>query len=145
MLMPGEVETPLLRQVDKTLKERLKSKEGQSALFAWLVEGAVAWYASDGSLQRSAPAKVRAFAGGLLDHDRVHAFLSEHCEFGEGLRVSSAKLHNEFKMEVSAETGEKWFHAQMKAKGFVKKTVRLGGVLLKGYEGLRLKDRVLTM
>eukprot|EP00798_Chlamydomonas_sp_ICE-L_P000167 gene167-biopygen28 len=42
-LIPGERETETLRQCDRTMKERLKAPEGQSALFAWLVEGAVAW------------------------------------------------------------------------------------------------------
>jgi hypothetical protein len=47
-------------------------------LFAWLVEGAKAWYAGD-SLKRSAPAKVREFTRQYVEEqDRLGAFLAEH-------------------------------------------------------------------
>jgi P4 family phage/plasmid primase-like protien len=137
-LMPGEKETPMLRQCDKTLKDRLKSAEGQSALFAWLVEGAVAWYAGGESLRRSAPAKVREFTRSYLEEqDRVRSFLTEHCEFGEGMRVSSTDLFYRYQA-TNEEATNKWFHAQMKVKGFVKKTVRVKGGTVTGYDGLRL-------
>ena len=139
-LMPGEEETPTLRQVDKTLKDRLKSPEGQEALFAWLVEGAGKWYAVRGSLKRAAPAKVKAFTTEyLVQQDRVRAFLVEQCEFGEGMKESSTDLFREYK-EKTGQHDDKWFHAQMKAKGFVKKVMRVDGVPMQGYDGLRLKS-----
>eukprot|EP00798_Chlamydomonas_sp_ICE-L_P001104 gene1104-biopygen2489 len=60
-LIPGESETATLRQCDRTMKERLKAPEGQAALFAWLVEGAVAWYSGTESLKAGAPKKVTEF------------------------------------------------------------------------------------
>eukprot|EP00798_Chlamydomonas_sp_ICE-L_P006860 gene6860-biopygen13378 len=56
-LIPGESETATLRQCDRTMKKRLKAPEGQAALFAWLVEGAVAWYSGTESLKAGAGAK----------------------------------------------------------------------------------------
>lgn len=138
-LMPGERETEKLRQCDKTLKDRLKSAEGQSALFAWLVEGAVAWYASSESLRQSAPAKVREFTRlYLAEQDQVQAFLMENCEFGEGMRVSSLKLFLRYQ-EVHEDAQEKWFHGQIKCKGFVKKKTRIDNLSVQGYEGLQMK------
>jgi phage/plasmid-associated DNA primase len=145
-LIPGESETATLRQCDRTLKDRLKSPEGQSALFAWLVEGAVAWYGGyacgrkDG-LKSVAPGKVREYTMTYLaDQDRVQAFLAEHCEFGEGLRESSASLFQRYKEESDGvATSDKWFHGQMKSKGFVKKVIRVGGIPTNGYVGLQLR------
>ena len=141
-LMPGEVETPTVRQVDKTLKKRLKSPDGQAALFAWLVEGAVRWYKDEGCLKRSAPAKVTAFTRQYFEEqDSVQAFLTEHCEFGDGKRVSSANLLYHYRQAAERNTTDKWFHAQMKAKGFLKKSgMRIGGTKVMGYDGVGLKE-----
>ena len=146
-LMPGEEETQKLRQCDKTLKERMKSVEGQEALFAWLVEGAVAWYAAFAtgtSLKRLAPLKVReATRKYLEDQDRLRAFLQEHCEFGEELKESGSDMYDRYLSTVDAELGNvsrQSFHQQMKSKGFEKKNVRLPDQgVVKGYEGLALK------
>jgi putative DNA primase/helicase len=142
-LMPGEHESATLRQVDKTLKDRLKTEEGQSALFAWLVEGSVAWYASAGSLKREAPPKVRAFTRSYLEEqDRVQSFLTEHCEFGEEKRVSSSDLLYRFREATGQDNAsDKWFHGQLKTKGFLKKTMRVAGSVVQGYEGFGLKAR----
>ena len=142
-LMPGEIETATLRQCDMTLKDRLKSPEGQSALFAWLVEGAVAWYSGHatggGGLKVNAPAKVREFTRNYLaEQDRVQTFLTEHCEFGEGLRESSTALYQRYREENNGPS-DKWFHGQMKSKGFLKKVVRVGGIPTNGYTGLQLR------
>ena len=140
-LMQGEVETLTLRQGDKTLKDRLKSAKGQSALFAWLVEGAVAWYDMSESLKGSAPAKVRECTKTYLtEQDRVHSFLTEHCEFGENFRESSIHLFCAYR-DIYTGAREAWFHGQMKAKGWVKKKIRLeaGAGGLQGYEGIRVR------
>ncbi len=140
-LMPGEEETATLCQVDKTMKARMKSAEGQSALFAWLVEGSVAWYRRPGTLKRDAPAKVRAFTKAYLEEqDRVQSFLAEHCEFGDGKRVSSMDLFYRYQDATNEQVTNKWFHAQMKSKGFIKKRVTISGDYVNGYDGLMLKE-----
>ena len=143
-LMPGEVETLTLRQCDKMLKERMRAEEGQSALFAWLVEGAVAWYSSKGSLKQTAPPQVTAVTRTYLDdQDQVRGFLEEQCEFGVGQRVSSAALFERYR-STHEDASSKWFHAQMKTKGFLKKTVRLScGGQVQGYEGFSLSAAAL--
>eukprot|EP00798_Chlamydomonas_sp_ICE-L_P027071 gene27071-biopygen814 len=92
-LIPGESETATLRQCDQTMKEKLKSPEGQSALFAWLVEGAVAWYGGTESLKAMAPTKVSEFTRKYLaEQDTVQAFLTDNCELGKTFRESSVAL-----------------------------------------------------
>eukprot|EP00798_Chlamydomonas_sp_ICE-L_P019071 gene19071-biopygen27938 len=106
-LIPGESETATLRQCDQTMKEKLKSPEGQSALFAWLVEGAVAWYGGTESLKAMAPTKVSEFTRKYLaEQDTVQAFLTDNCELGKTFRESSVALfemyceHNAVKCAV---------------------------------------------
>ena len=140
-LMPGEEETATLCQVDKTIKARMKSADGQSALFAWLVEGSIEWYRRPGTLKRDAPAKVRAFTKAYLEEqDRVQSFLMENCEFGEGKRVSSMDIFYRYQDATNEQVTNKWFHAQMKSKGFIKKRVTISGEYVNGYDGLMLKD-----
>eukprot|EP00798_Chlamydomonas_sp_ICE-L_P032835 gene32835-biopygen12455 len=92
-LIPGESETATLRQCDQTMKEKLKSPEGESALFAWLVEGAVAWYGGTESLKAMAPTKVSEFTRKYLaEQDTVQAFLTDNCELGKTFRESSVAL-----------------------------------------------------
>ena len=141
-LIPGERETATLRQCDQTMKEKLKSPEGQSALFAWLVEGAVAWYGGTESLKAMAPTKVSEFTRKYLaEQDTVQAFLTDNCELGKTFRESSVALF-EMYCEVSGENTSKkpWFIGQMKKKGFQKKAIRIGREgTQQGYMGLRLR------
>ena len=124
------------------MKDKLKSPEGQAALFAWLVEGAVAWYRGTDSLKAGAPKKVTDFTRKYLaEQDGVQAFLAENCEFAEDFRESSVALFHMY-LEESGDSKdrEKWFHRQMKNKGFVKKTIRIGREgTQQGYIGLRLR------
>ena len=64
--------------------------------------------------------------------------MTEHCEFGEGMRVSSTDLFYRYQAK-NEEATNKWFHAQMKVKGFVNKTVRVKGGTVTGYDGFQLK------
>jgi putative DNA primase/helicase len=140
-LIPGERETETLRQCDRTMKERLKAPEGQSALFAWLVEGAVAWYGGTEGLKAIAPKKVTEFTRQYLaEQDGVQAFLAENCEFAEDFRESSVALFHRYREESGENNDrEKWFHRQMKSKGFMKKVLRIEGNSTRGYMGLRLR------
>jgi hypothetical protein len=68
-------------------------------------------------------------------------FLAENCEFAEDFRESSVALFHMY-LEESGDSKdrEKWFHGQMKNKGVVKKTIRIGREgTQQGYMGLRIR------
>ena len=147
-LMPGEEETPFLCQADRKLKDRMKSPEGQAALFAWAVEGAVAWYTKrdQGSLKSTAPPKVREFTRKYFDEqDLVAMFLKEHCDFGADMRVSSSELYAEFLASAEgvsrATHSDKWFSKQLVGRGFVKKLMRVPGYMnaVQAFDGFCVK------
>jgi len=76
----------------------------------------------------------------LAEQDGVQAFLAENCEFEEDFRESSVALFHMY-LEESGDSNdrEKWFHRQMKNKGFVKKVLQIKGKSTRGYMGLRLR------
>lgn len=140
-LAEGEEETPIRRQKDVGLKDRLRSPDGKAAFLRWLVVGAMRWYAQGGGLRRTAPEAVRGFTKKYLeDQDTVAKFLAEHCEVGEGFKVRSVDLYLKYRQEEDEKAGDKWFSEQMKKKGFEKKNVRFGEGVTKGYVGLELKE-----
>ena len=47
----------------------------------------------------------------------VQSFLEEHCEFGIGLRTSSAELLSEYRDWSGSVASGKWFHARLRAIG----------------------------
>ena len=70
----------------------------------------------------------------------MQSFLTEQCEFGEGLRMSSMALFQRYR-EVQEDASDKWFHGQLKSKGFVKKTTRVPGRgQTQGYDGWGKED-----
>jgi len=87
------------------------------------------------------PKKVTDFTRQYLaEQDGVQAFLAENCEFAEEFRESSVALFHMY-LEESGDSNdrEKWFHGQMKNKGFVKKVLQIKGKSTRGYMGLRLR------
>ncbi len=139
-LLPGEEPTPFRRQRDNTLKERLHSD--LPAALKWLVDGAVAWYASR-DLKRNAPEKVKAFSRRYFDEqDKIGLFLRERCRVGAGLRQPSAALLAAFNEWAGrdGQVSDKQLPSLLRAKGFEKKHVRVGGGKCMCYEGLSLTD-----
>ena len=59
--------------------------------------------------------------------------------FGESMRVSSVTLYHAYH-EGNEDAKDTWCHGQMKAKGFLKKKIRLGGGgASQGYDGFRMR------
>ena len=69
----------------------------------------------------------------------VQSFLEEHCEFGKGLRISSSDLFYRYQV-TNDDAMIKWFHTQMKGKGFIKKTVRMVSGTITKYDGFRFRQ-----
>lgn len=137
-LAPGEDATPFRRQRDNDLKALLQND--RAAFLKWIVEGAVSWYATK-DLKRNAPDSVKDFTRKYLDEqDSVAGFLAQLCRIGNDLKVGSLALlaaYNKFAPDHQLTSSD--FNAKMKAKGFIKKVVRIEGELMQGFVGLSLK------
>ena len=139
-LVEGEQPTATRRQRDNELKGKLKAD--QTGLLRWLVDGAVAWYASK-DLKRNAPAKVKEFSRQYFDEqDRLSSFIRERCVVGPELFVPTA----DFAAELSrwcdgAPQDPKKLTPAMKNKGFLVKPKRVAASgLMRCYFGVGLSD-----
>ena len=125
-LEPDEEPTLFRKQVDRTLKERVSADYGGA--LAWIVKGAVDWYASPG-LKQSAPSKVTDFSNEYFQQqDKLALFLSQMCSTGAGVGHTSSTIfldtYNRWagREEYPRLTPNKLVEA-MKAKGFEKKQI----------------------
>ena len=124
-LEPDEAPQPFRRQIDCTLKDRLAAD--YVSVLAWLVQGAVAWYAC-GGLKKNAPAKVTEFSREYFkDQDKLSQFLSECCEVNAGKRTETGEFLDAYNDWADRE-GVPVSDAKTKAKamllkGFVKRHI----------------------
>jgi P4 family phage/plasmid primase-like protien len=93
------LENPNDRRGDPRLKAALgRSREGQEALLAWLVAGAVRYYAA-GSIEEAGPTPA-SVTGSVRkwrhDSDDILRFVDEHMDFNLDTWVSGADLYREF-------------------------------------------------
>ena len=144
-LADGEEPSVFRRQKDQGLKKRMD--EDKPALLKWLVDGAVAWYANQG-LKRIAPARVTEFTRDYLnDQDKVETFLLEKCDRTGNSKTPAKVLFGTYstwaaESSLSGDcTSARYFHAKMRLKGFVKKSMRdpATGKPVDGYCGVAIK------
>ena len=127
-LAPGEQETPTRRQRDNDLKDRLMGDKAM--LLRWLVQGAVAWYASK-DLKRNAPAKVKEFSRKFFEQqDNLAEFLTQQCKVTDGsqhtLSADFLREYNSFLADGELPTVNKFSLAKlMRHKGFEPETQRV--------------------
>ena len=144
-LGPDEAPTPLRRQIDKTLKQRMAADH--AGALAWLVQGAVAWYA-EGGLKKNAPAKVTEFSREhFKDQDRLAQFMDECCELGPEKRVPTMQFlaaFNDWAFESGGRMTDKTMSAAMAIKGFVKAKLRVSGMRAMHYQGVSVESGAST-
>lgn len=141
-LADGEAPTLYKRQCDQNLGAYLNAH--LDGVLAWLVQGAIAWYADAGSLHRCAPTKVTEFSRKYFEsQDKLTAFLADVCETGCGAeyRVSSTELLDAFNNWSGKQDRKNpsWFVEKMRAKGYDSKVRRVRGVSMQSYEGVRIR------
>lgn len=148
-LLPGEEPTRFRRQGDNGLKARLKTMHVQ--VLKWLVDGAVAWYATK-DLRRNAPASVKDFTEAYFaEQDRLIKFLRGCCTIDREGSVKTAEFLDSFS-DWSKKVGGPRLDANklakaMADKGFVKRRTRGGdGDFVMRFLGLTMsKERLAEM
>jgi len=123
------------RRGDPHLRERLR-REPQPAVLAWLVAGAVAWYARG----RTMPAPPKRVARDTLlwrrETDHILGFLSEELVFAPGRFVLASDLYTRFSSWLEAAGHKEWSsqtfgsrfseHAEVTAHAVRKARKRIG-------------------
>jgi putative DNA primase/helicase len=111
------------RPVEQGLRDRLLAgKEGQhEAVLAWLVEGAIKWFASDRKLPKL-PKEVQAdIDEWRSSQDSLGSFLKDSVELEPSSWVAQADLHQMFKSDYGENNlyAEKAFNAALKSHEFI--------------------------
>ena len=127
-LLDGEAPSSFRRQADRGLKRRLE--ENLKGVLTWLVKGAMAWYATQ-NLKRTAPPEVTDFSRKYFEEqDKLGVFLSDECLVGDGYKVPSMRLLEEYNKAVGRagpQLNEKLLAKAMAAQGFQKANTKAQG------------------
>jgi putative DNA primase/helicase len=124
---------------DTGLSDVLKA-EG-SAILRWAIEGAVAWQ-RDGL---GIPAEISAASDDYLEsEDALGQFLADHTVADKRARVSTVVLHRAFRYWQQERGEHEWsqtaFGIALQERGYRAFRARLDGGLMRGFEGLRLRE-----
>ena len=127
---------PSHRRADTSLEQRLQESDTTDQLLAWLVRGAVAYYA-DSRMLGPKPAKVRqAEAAYIRDNDALGQFIDAHCKVGTEEFVVAKELKEALvRAGVSASHNLK---RAMCARNFQWKNRKIAGVSTAVYNGVSL-------
>ena len=87
-----------LGQEDKTLKDRMKSRQTLEGLLNWAIQGAIKWYAlgSKGLPELESSAAIKSVQRSELDN--VQAWLEECCQIGADHFTPNRKLYPSFRL-----------------------------------------------
>jgi len=132
-----------LGREDKTLKERLKSKESLERILRWAVLGAMDWYV----LKTTGLPLPDEVAAEVDDHrlqlDGIGLYLDEMCDRSDELFVEGKVLHKAYSAWCEDEgnniAGRKTFTQSLGKKGISAGQKKVGGVNKRGYFGVDFK------
>lgn len=116
-----EFPNSFLGKEDKTLKQRMKSQAVLRGVLRWIVEGAMAWFATPGGL--NAPqAVIDATAARRRDLDFIQQWLDECCKLDPAAWTANSDLRTSYetwcKTEGIAPKGAEQFARAISKKGF---------------------------
>jgi len=140
--LDGAPATPTRRQIDRDLKAKLLSDEHRPGVLRWLVEGAVAWYATK-DIKRNAPLKVREFSQQYFsDQDVLAAFIHDHCNLDPEARIGTTVFYDVFKQLVDRKVfpNAQNLVAAMKQRGFQKKYMSWNSGKVQCFLGITIKS-----
>lgn len=124
------------RRADPGLRDRLGNRP-HPAVLAWIVRGAVAWYANDMSMVKNPKTVERDTRQWRHDSDPVMQFADEHLELDEGSAIWVQDMLREFNDWQESQGTQKWsartiasrFEGHESLPGVTKKVVRFGRIV----------------
>lgn len=93
---------------DATLRERMRYPSVQKAALAWLVEGAVAWYAADKTFPALPSAVEKATLAWRAEADYIFAFAADHLVWDSSRSILSGDLVTMFNAWLSRNGKPEW-------------------------------------
>lgn len=126
---------------DKSLKHTMRSPEALQGVLAWAIAGAQRWYklGNAGLPEIEGSAKTKNIHRSELDN--VQAWLEECCSLADVFYAYSS-LYNSYELWCKSNGVEpkkqKGFSQSLLHKGFISKSARSDGKVVKGFQGLRL-------
>jgi len=125
---------------DKTLKGRLLAQSSLDAIFAWMVSGAIDWYAIKGTGLPMPDEIKKATDEHRAALDSITQFTDEMCVMGDDLFVVGSRLYMAYKAWCEDEgympLGRKRFTQSMANKGVLSKSKRTHLGVKRGYVGI---------
>jgi putative DNA primase/helicase len=155
-LKPGQVpHGEFERAGDPGLRARMRrGRARHEAVLAWIIDGALKWYAA-GQVMPPLPQRVeRDTAGWRRESDLVLAYMDEELTFEPAAYIRSGDLQQDFnnwlngrhQAQWSAQTFNSRFggHEEIARRGVHNnggKAMKRDGKVIKGWAGVRLRDR----
>jgi P4 family phage/plasmid primase-like protien len=138
-LAVDEQPTKYRRQVDCSFKNRFS--EDRQGFLKWLVTGAVKWYKHK-DLKTNCPAEVNEHSKKYFDEeDKLGVFISEKCNTGMDLKVSSSVFLDEINLHYGKKIyTHKTLTRAMTAKGYDSMRARYKQINVRCFIGIELKD-----
>lgn len=102
---------------DRSLRDRMRHAEVQRAILAWLVEGAVAWYAADKVLPSPPKSVVKDTEEWRAETDLILGFANEQLDWDPSRFILASDLLAQFNAWLSANGHPSWA-AQLLAERF---------------------------
>jgi putative DNA primase/helicase len=131
---------PLVKFNGKIKTTMRENKDFLQAVLAWAVAGAVDWFANGLHL----PASVEAATAALFaSNDFLSAFMEDECIKESGATVPVKRLWDVYELWCKNQGEEpalgRTYNRMMEERTFVRKPVRVGGLMTKVWTGIRLK------
>lgn len=128
-------------EVDKTLKDRLVMPDVKSAVFAWLVTGAVRWYHEGLVLPPVVEAEAAKYRA---DSDPLSRWMTERTIKDADGKTPVSMLRRDYESFCRENEDEPislpGFNRMLEEKGMDRKGAKLDGIYTKVWLGVRLKE-----
>ncbi len=131
-----------VEQRDTALKARLKRDEERAAILAWIVQGAVRWFADGLAVPRRISAATEAYR---QEQDPLKEFFEDVCEFDAEAWVSVASLRTSYntycaEAGIRRPLGPRPFNDRLRQRGVAQDLEGTGTRRIRVWRGIRVKE-----